>query len=361
MSIVKDVNVNGRTFTDSSSLMAYLTDKLKTGGKYVDGLGYVTDNYLDEFQAVKVSNQKTGGRQFRQITISPSPVGNNLSNEDYIEIGRKIAKYYYDKGYQVIIVLHLDTDTRHLHLMVNSVNYRTGKMFCQSKSDLNRLKLRCNHVLDSYGLDMIRQSDDEMLDTVVHDMNEGFDYLELFDEIMADKGRFLTDLCNDLSDSCSISKNIESRNDEYVPDLFYFCANNPARYSYLHKKYNRQEYQEVNKMDNYSNQNLPVINVEQLPIQNTTEAKLEIDLSKNVNLTVPNTWNEKQVAEFINDIEPLPQNERAFNSKIGDALVSDLYSRGYKVPVKICSSVNINLTFDEIMASDIIDIPCDVD
>ena len=52
MSIVKDVNVNGKTASDTNNLLDYLTDGLKTdGGKYVAGLGFVTDNYFDEFQA----------------------------------------------------------------------------------------------------------------------------------------------------------------------------------------------------------------------------------------------------------------------------------------------------------------------
>lgn len=103
MAIVKDVNVNGKTVFDTNKLLVYLTDNLKTGGgKYVVGLGYLTNNYLDELQAVKVANQKTAGRQFRQITIVPSPAGSNLSHEQYMEMGQEIAQYYYIQGYQKI-------------------------------------------------------------------------------------------------------------------------------------------------------------------------------------------------------------------------------------------------------------------
>jgi hypothetical protein len=112
-------------------------------------------------------------------------------------MGTKIAEFYYNQGFQVIIVFHNDTDTPHLHLMINSVNFRTGKMFSQSISGLNRFKLRCNNVFVEYGLDQIGKPAEMMMDTVVHEMSEGFDCLELFDEIMADKASSLSDLYNE--------------------------------------------------------------------------------------------------------------------------------------------------------------------
>lgn len=358
MSIVKDVSVNGKTLKDTKSLLEYLNDKLKTGGgKYIAGLGFVTNDYLGEFQAVKVSNQKTAGRQFRQITISITPVGNDLSNDDYLEIGRRIAKYYYDKGYQVIISLHLDTDTRHLHLMVNSVNYLTGKKFSQSKSDLNRLKLHCNRIFADYGLDQIRQSDDSMLEAVAHDLSEGFDCLELFDEIMADKASALADLCDDPSESMPIVKSTTSgQSSGYSPYSYYFSANDPARNSYLKKSYkNNQEVKNMNNTKN--NQDLPAVSVEQLPSVDSTTPGLYVDLGKEVNMTVPKSWSPQQVSEFVNSIDTLPPSEKAYNAKIGDALFTDLRGRGIEAPVGIGSSVKLNLSFDDVMESDVIDIP----
>jgi len=358
MSIAKDINVNGKSFNDSRSLYEYIIDALKTdNGKYIDGLGFVTNDYLGEFQAVKVSNQKTAGRQFRQITISITPVGNDLSNDDYLEIGRRIAKYYYDKGYQVIISLHLDTDTRHLHLMVNSVNYRNGKKFSQSKSDLNRLKLHCNHILADYGLDQIRQSDDSMLEAVAHDLSEGFDCLELFDEIMADKASALADLCDDPSESMPIIKSTSrSQNSGYTPYSYYFSANDPTRYSYLQKNYkNNPEVKYMNNTKN--NQELPAVSVEQLPSLDSATPGLYVEFGKEVNMTVPKSWSHQQVSEFVNSIDTLPPSEKAYNAKIGDALFTDLKSRGIEAPVGISSIVKLNLSFDDVMESNIIDIP----
>ena len=195
MSVVKDVNVNGRTAADTKLLIDYLIDGLKTGGgKYIDGLGFITDNYLDEIQAVKRVHQKTGGRQFRQITIAPSPAENSCSDGDYVIIGRKIAEYHYNRGFQALVTVHLDSDTRHIHIMLNSVDFKTGRMFSQSRSELNRFKLHCNRVFAEYGLDQIRKPAETLTDTTVHELCDGFDCLELFDEVMADKASALADL-----------------------------------------------------------------------------------------------------------------------------------------------------------------------
>lgn len=357
MSIVKDVNENGSSVDDSASLLTYLIDKLKTGGgKYVASLGFITENYLDEFQAVKLANQKTGGRQFRQITIVPSPAGNNCTKDHYLEIGRKIAEYYYERGYQVIVTLHLDTDTWHMHLMLNSVNYRTGKMFSQSKSELNRFKLHCNHVFDKYGLDPIGKPVEMMVDTIVHEMNEGFDCLELFDEIIADKASSLADLCDDPSESMPIVNDYERcQISGYTPFTNYFSANDSV-FSYLQNNYiYNQEVKSMN--NNKNNQELPAVSVEQLPSLGSATPGLYIDFGKEVNMTIPKSWSHQDVSEFVNSIEPLPVNEKATNTKIVDALVTDLRVHGIDAPIGIGSGVKVNLTFDDIMESDVIDVP----
>ena len=206
MSIVKFINVYNDDPEVTVEMHNYLSDDLKTdSGKYINGLGFITENYLDEFNAVKVASQKTCGNQFKQITISLSPAGNSCSDEEYMQIGMEIAQPLYDKGFQVLIYLHKDTDTRHLHLMMNTVSFITGKMFTQSKRELNRYKLHCNHVFTNHKLDPIRKATEAMLDTEMHNISEGFDFLEIFDEIMADKASSLSDLFDDTSDYSSYS------------------------------------------------------------------------------------------------------------------------------------------------------------
>ena len=109
----------------------------------------------------------------------------------------KLSDVLIDKVYSKLCDVtraFVTTDTPHLHLMINSVNFRTSKMFSQSISGLNRFKLHCNNEFAKNGLDPIGKPTEMMMDTVVHEMSEGFDCLELFDEIMADKASSLSDL-----------------------------------------------------------------------------------------------------------------------------------------------------------------------
>ena len=241
--------------------------------------------------------------------------------------------------------------------MLNSVNFRTGKMFSQSKNELNRFKLHCNHVFTEYGLDIIRKTADEMVSTVIHEMDEGFDCLELFDEIMADKASALADLCDDHSESIPTAlSTTSSQNSGYSPYSYYFSANDPTRNTYLQKSYkNDQEVKYMNNTKN--NQDLPAVSAEQLPSLDSTTPGLYVDLGKEVNMTVPKSWSPQQVSEFVNKIDTLPQSEKAYNAKIGDALFADLRRRGIDASVGIGSGVKLNLTFDDIMNSDIIDVP----
>lgn len=355
MSIAKFINLYNNNPVVTVEMHNYLSDDLKTdNGKYINGLGFITDNYLDEFNAVKIANQKTTGNQFRQITVSISPAGNSCSDAEYMEIGQKIAQYFFDKGYQIMFYLHKDTDTRHLHFMLNSVNFKSGKMFTQSKHELNLFKVHCNHVLSDYHLDLIRKQTEDMIDNVIHNISNGFDCLEIFDEIMADKASALSDLFNESSSD----KKSHSYQESYEPDYCYFSANINLRNNYSPAINSIPRYQEVKSMNNSENSNnLPTINTEQLPITSEPTPRLNIDYSKNVNISVPNYWNPEQVANLINNIEPPPESERAYNAKIADAVTSDLYSRGNAIPVNVDSSLNINITFDDILASDIIDVP----
>lgn len=367
MSIVRDTNFNGKTSKDIEDAHTYLTDSLKTGGgKYVAGLGFITEKYLAEFQGVKITNQKTGGRQFRQITIAPSPVGNKLSNAEYMEMGKEIAQHYYDLGFQVIVTLHLDTDTPHIHLMVNSVNYKTGLKFSQSKKELNRFKVHCNHVFTKYGLDPIGSSIDAMIDTVVHEMSEGFTCLELFDEIMADKASIFNDLSTEepsLPKNDRITVKYVDNNSRKSPDYPVYRSSNSFGFnqynSYPQASYSGSSFQEEKIMNNYNNtpQVMPAAVNPQLPeltpnnnipavSYNSTTPCVTLDNSRNINLEVPDNCNPQELSSLINNIQPMSDAEKTFNAKLGVAATAELNRYGYQIPVYVDNSTNINVSYN---------------
>ena len=367
MSVVKDVNVNGRSAADTKLLIDYLIDGLKTGGgKYIAGLGFVTDNYLDEFQAVKRAHQKTGGRQFRQITIAPSPAENSCTDGDYVVIGRRIAEYYYERGFQTLVTVHLDSDTRHIHIMLNSVDFKTGRMFSQSRSELNRFKLHCNHVFAEYGLDQIRKPAETLTDTTVHELCDGFDCLELFDEIMADKASALADL---FEEPAGRPRSYESQgsaccfSSDTWPDLpFMHCLDTTfsGQAEYLTPPHNYPIKEETIMENKLKNQELPVVTTDQFPAElGSSTPGLTLNFSKNLNIAVPEGADSNDIADLVNSVEPLPETERVFNTHLGVSAIAELQNHGFDIPVTVNSSTNINVMFEDIMKSCIIDVPGD--
>ena len=231
MTIVKDIYVPSHSFSDVIEMHTYLADSLKTdGGKYVRGLGFITDNYLDELYAVKVANQQTHTTQFRQITVSISSANNAYSDEELMEIGVDMANYIYSKGFQVVVYLHKDTKNPHLHFLANAVNFRTGNIFRQTKKELNRLKVHCNHILNDHCLDQIQISPEDMLGTAPHDLSDGFEAFEIFDEIMMDKAVFF----EDLYDEALFTQHDSAPSSDYNNNIsFSLLITSATKYRYL--------------------------------------------------------------------------------------------------------------------------------
>lgn len=139
MSIGRYVNGSNNTQDDFRSILCYITEDYKTGnGKYVAAHGCSPKRILRDMSAVKKAHHKTHGKQYEHVVISITPDTADKSDLDYMEIGRAIAAYY--KEYQVAYALHKDTNVRHLHFVINSVSFQTGKKFSQGPQDLNRFK-----------------------------------------------------------------------------------------------------------------------------------------------------------------------------------------------------------------------------
>ncbi len=94
-----------------------------------------------------------------------------------MDIADEIASYFSE--YQSVYSVHKDTRHRHIHMVLNSVSYETGKKFSQSKQELNQLKGYFNHVLSDYELDIIKTKTDDILDENPYNFNDGFDFLEI--------------------------------------------------------------------------------------------------------------------------------------------------------------------------------------
>ena len=66
------------------------------------------------------------------------------------EIGLKFAEYF--QGHQCVVVTHMNTQHIHNHIVMNSVNFETGKKFHQSAKEMKQAKEFNNQLCLQYGL-----------------------------------------------------------------------------------------------------------------------------------------------------------------------------------------------------------------
>lgn len=97
---------------------------------------------------------KTDGRTYYHIVQSFSP-DDNISAETAHEIGLKFAEYFPE--FQVLVTTHYNTKHIHNHLIMNSVNFKTGKKFHQTRDELLEVKAYSNKICKEYDLSVTEE------------------------------------------------------------------------------------------------------------------------------------------------------------------------------------------------------------
>ena len=70
------------------------------------------------------------------VVLSWSPE-ENVAPETALDIAKEFCRQYLSE-YELVYGVHLDTDHRHAHIVFNSVNYKTGKMYRYEKGEWER-------------------------------------------------------------------------------------------------------------------------------------------------------------------------------------------------------------------------------
>ena len=125
-----------------SGILDYVTNREKTVERLISGVNCVAQTAQDEFEAVKKQFRKTDGRSYYHIVQAFAP-DDPLDFDTAHEIGLKFAEYF--KGYQCVVVTHMNTAHIHNHIIMNSVNFETGQKFHQSAREMQQAKEYSNH------------------------------------------------------------------------------------------------------------------------------------------------------------------------------------------------------------------------
>lgn len=139
-------------------ILDYVTNREKTADSLISGVNCVAETALDEFEAVKKLFGKTDGRAYYHIVQSFSP-DDPLDFDAAHEIGVKFAERF--KGYQCVVVTHMNTAHIHNHIVMNSVNFETGQKFHQSAREMQQVKEFSNWLCQQYGLSITETKADK--------------------------------------------------------------------------------------------------------------------------------------------------------------------------------------------------------
>ena len=182
MSLLKMINKIRRGKTAMMDLHEYVTAPSKTDNRILNGAKDILSHLpITEMMTVKKLFFKTGGREQIHLVVSLTPDDRNRSDNVYLELASKVAGIF--EGFQSYFAVHRDTAIRHMHIVLNSVSI-DGHKFSQSKSDLHRLKQKCNDLLGQFGFDPISIRPENLLDSTDYSQRADFEFLEVSEPVM---------------------------------------------------------------------------------------------------------------------------------------------------------------------------------
>lgn len=147
MPIIKVIKKSGKTLNSLKAVLEYV------GKKAENSFGInCSSNYkqvFNDFRETKKFFQKENGRQYRHYIQSFAP--GEIQKEKLLKVGIEWAEKSF-KDYEILIVTHTDKKHLHNHIIVNTVNYITGKKLQENKKDLAEKKKLNNEICLENGI-----------------------------------------------------------------------------------------------------------------------------------------------------------------------------------------------------------------
>ena len=143
--------VNGRekyyNIDARANAVSYILDPFKA--RTFSG-GYKVDKYniAGSMDEVAARFGKTSGVQLRHLIVSFAPE-DRVTLEKANRIGQ-VAASFFAKEYQAIYAVHEDTDTLHIHIVVNSISYIDGHRYGGTKKEFYSFMHYMKEVLRCY-------------------------------------------------------------------------------------------------------------------------------------------------------------------------------------------------------------------
>ena len=117
---------------------------IKTKSELYNAFGFNRDNFANSVLMTRKMHQKKYSRFFprdllaQKLSISFHPEDNDkLTYEDAYKIAEDFAhKFFWKKGFEVLVAVHVDTEHVHVHFLVNNCNQKDGSSFRRGPKEL---------------------------------------------------------------------------------------------------------------------------------------------------------------------------------------------------------------------------------
>ena len=117
---------------------------IKTKSELYNAFGCNRDNFANSVLMTRKMHQKKYSRFFprdllaQKLSISFHPEDNDkLTYEDAYKIAEDFAhKFFWKKGFEVLVAVHVDTEHVHVHFLVNNCNQKDGSSFRRDPKEL---------------------------------------------------------------------------------------------------------------------------------------------------------------------------------------------------------------------------------
>lgn len=148
------------------SIQQYVLQEKKTNPDLVRGYEVDSMEFGRQFERMQTLFEKTSGRRYYHYILSlmPEETG-TISPEKVNALGYQLAEQTFGRqGYQFAVVTHTDTNHVHDHIIVNAVNFDTGRKLHMTSRDLQAMKEQLNLLCRSHGLEAIPDSGKKIAD-----------------------------------------------------------------------------------------------------------------------------------------------------------------------------------------------------
>lgn len=151
MSVLKYANGQNRGLDAIRKGVTYVLNPDKTKPNLTEFNGVSRDTPCEDMETVQTLLSKNTGRRYIHIVIS---FDRNVSVAIAYNVACYAAEYYAD-NYQYVLAIHTNTANVHAHIILSTVNVRTGKKFSQSRKEMLTFREHVNFCLRQFGLDEI--------------------------------------------------------------------------------------------------------------------------------------------------------------------------------------------------------------